>query len=74
MAHADPRASCSRRVALGSIVQRKVVTPNDLTALRELEERLLAFQVRHEQTAKTFQWAFTRLDLANLLTKLKARR
>jgi hypothetical protein len=35
-----------------SIVQRKVVTPNDFTSLRELEDRLLAFQVRYEQTAK----------------------
>jgi hypothetical protein len=42
-----------------SIVQRKAVTPNDFTSLRELEERLLAFQVRYEQTAKPFQWAFT---------------
>jgi hypothetical protein len=39
-----------------SIVQRKVVTPNDFTSLRQLEERLLAFQVRYEQTAKPFQW------------------
>jgi len=56
-----------------SIVQRKVVTPNDFTSLRQLEERLLAFQVRYEQTAKPLQWAFTRVDLADLLTKLKAK-
>jgi hypothetical protein len=56
-----------------SIVQRKVVTPNDFTSLRELEERRLAFQVRYERTPKPFQWAFTRVDLANLLTKLKAK-
>ena len=53
--------------------QRKVVTPNDFTSLRELEERLLAFQVRYEQTAKPFQWALTRMDLANLSTKLKTK-
>jgi len=56
-----------------SIVQRKVVTPNDFTSLRELEDRLLAFQGRYEQTAKPFQWAFTREDLAELLAKLKAK-
>ena len=56
-----------------SIVQRKVVTPNDFTALRELEDRLLAFQRRYEQTAKPFQWTFTRANLAALLAKLKAK-
>ena len=49
------------------------MAPNDFTSPRELEERLLAFQVRYEQTAHPFQWAFTRVDLANLLTKLKAK-
>jgi hypothetical protein len=29
-----------------SVVHRKVVTPNDFTSLRELEDRLLAFQAR----------------------------
>jgi hypothetical protein len=56
-----------------SIVQRKVVTPNDFTSLRELEDRLLAFQGRYEPTAKPFQWTFTRGDLAALLAKLKAK-
>ncbi len=56
-----------------SIVQRKVVTPNDFTSLRELEDRLLAFQARYEQTADPFQWTFTRTDLAELLAKLKAK-
>ena len=58
---------------LFSIVQRKVVTPNDFTSLRELEDRLRAFQGRYEQTATPFQWAFTRVDLADLLPKLKAK-
>jgi hypothetical protein len=56
-----------------SIVQRKVVTPNDFTSLRELEDRLLAFQARYEQTGRAFQWTFTRTDLAELLAKLKAK-
>ena len=51
----------------------KVVTPNDFTSLRELEDRLLAFQTRYEQTAKPFQWVFTRADLADLLEKLRAK-
>ena len=74
LVHTPVHASWLNQVEIYfSIVQRKVVTPNDFTSLRELEARLLAFQVRYEQTAKPFQWAFTRADLANLLTKLKAK-
>ncbi len=53
-----------------SIVQRKVLTPNDFTSLTQLQERLLAFQQRYEKLATPFQWMFTRQDLAKLLTKL----
>ena len=56
-----------------SIVQRKVVTPNDFTSLPELENRLLAFQRRYEETATPFHWTFTGTDLADLLAKLKAK-
>ena len=34
-----------------SIVQRKIVSPNDFTDLAEIETRLLAFQRRYQQTA-----------------------
>ena len=51
----------------------KVVTPNDFTSLRELEDRLLASQGRYEQTARPFQWTFTRADLVALLAKLRAK-
>ena len=37
-----------------SVVQRKVLTPNDCTNLAEVEARLLAFQHRYEQTAAPF--------------------
>lgn len=53
-----------------SVVQRKVLTPNDFTSLAEVEERLLRFQEHYEKTATPFQWMFTRSDLANLLAKL----
>ena len=52
-----------------SIVQRKVLTPNDFQSLDELEQRLLAFQRRYQETASPFLWTFTRKDLANLLAK-----
>ena len=53
-----------------SVVQRKVLTPNDFTDLAEVEARLLAFERRYEQTATPFEWKFTRVDLAKLLERL----
>ena len=53
-----------------SVVQRKVLTPNDFTDLAEVESRLLAFERRYEQTAEPFEWNFTRSDLTKLLERL----
>ncbi len=57
-----------------SIVQRKVLTPNDFCSLAELQERLLHFQDHYQQIAKPFQWTFTRHNLAHLLAKLDQKR
>jgi hypothetical protein len=57
-----------------SIVQRKVLTPNDFKSLNELEQRLLAFERCFEQTASPFQWTFTRKDLTTLLAKIDNKR
>src|SRR6266487_1081136 len=57
-----------------SIVQRKVLTPNDFASLAELEQRLLAFQCHYERTASPFKWTFTRRDLHTLLAKMAAKR
>jgi hypothetical protein len=57
-----------------SIVQRKVLTPNDFSSLADLEQRLLAFQVHYERTASPFKWTFTRSDLQVLIAKLNAKR
>jgi hypothetical protein len=54
-----------------SVVQRKVVSPNDFTDLAEVEARLLAFERRYEQTAAPFDWHFTRSDLDRLLRRLE---
>jgi hypothetical protein len=53
-----------------SVVQRKVLTPNDFLDLAEVEARLLGFQRRYQQTATPFDWRFTRSDLAKLLNRL----
>lgn len=43
-----------------SIVQRKVLTPNDFPSLEGIEARLLAFQDHYEALARPFEWKFTR--------------
>jgi hypothetical protein len=53
-----------------SVVQRKVLTPNDLGSLPELEERLLRFQDRYQEIAKPFHWTFTHKNLAALMAQL----
>ena len=53
-----------------SIVQRKVLNPNDFASLNALEARLLHFQTHYSLAAKPFHWTFTRRDLAALLTRM----
>jgi hypothetical protein len=53
-----------------SILQRKVLTPNDALSLRELGERILAFQDEYGNIATPFESKFTRDDLAGLLRRL----
>ncbi len=53
-----------------SVVQRKVLTPNDFHDLAEVQQRLLGFQRRYEQTAEPFDWQYTRADLDRLLRRL----
>jgi transposase len=53
-----------------SIVQRKVLTPNDFVDLAEVNRRLLGFQHRYEQTAVPFDWRYTKADLNRLLRRL----
>jgi len=56
-----------------SVVQRKVLTPNDFVSLTEVSQRLVDFQSLYEQVAKPFEWKFTRADLHVLIKKLNNR-
>jgi hypothetical protein len=56
-----------------SIIQRKVLTPNDFPTLAAVKQRLLAFQTHYEAMAQPFEWKFTRHDLARLLNKFRSR-
>ncbi len=53
-----------------SVVQRKVVQPNDFTGLGEVRDRLRAFEDRYNATAQPFQWRFTTSDLDDLPARL----
>ncbi len=50
-----------------SIVQRKVVSPNDFTDI-QVRDRLRAFE--DNTAAQPFQWRFTTSDLDDLLARL----
>ena len=53
-----------------SVVQRKVLTPNDFPDLKTVEQRLLDLQSRYEKIAKPFKWNFTKDDLNRFLSKI----
>jgi transposase len=55
-----------------SVVQRKVLNPNDFTDLNQIRDRLAAFETRYNAVAKPFDWTFTRTDLNNLLHRIDA--
>jgi hypothetical protein len=55
-----------------SVVQRKVVTPNDFYDLTDVEDRLLAFQNLNNAAARPFKWKYTTDDLNDLLARLTA--
>jgi hypothetical protein len=55
-----------------SIVQRKVINPNDFTELDQIRDRLAAFEIRYNAIARPFNWKFTRTDLADLLHRIDA--
>jgi hypothetical protein len=53
-----------------SIVQRKVLTPMEVTDQEMLTTRLLNFQDYYQETAKPFSWKFTTDDLKKRLEAL----
>jgi hypothetical protein len=71
MVHTPVHASWLNQVEIYfSIIQRKVLSPNDFTDLATIEKRLTDFESRYNQAARPFQWKFTTADLADLLTRL----
>ncbi|MFI7133654.1 IS630 family transposase [Nonomuraea sp. NPDC050153] len=72
MVHTPVHASWVNQVEIFfSIVQRKVVSPNDFTSLDQVEDRLIAFERRYNETARPFRWKFTPADLEDLMARIE---
>ena len=71
MVHTPVHASWLNQVEIYfSVIQRKVVTPNDFTNLDQVQDRLTAFEQRYNATARPFSWKFTPADLENLMVRI----
>ena len=69
--HLPTHASWLNQIEISfSIIQRKVLTPNDFADLAAVEERLHAFAALYNDTAAPFHWRFTRADLEARLADL----
>ena len=56
-----------------SIIQRKVLTPNDFADLEVVRLRLALYEELSNQNPTPFQWKFNRTKLTALLAKIEAR-
>jgi len=73
LVHTPVHASWLNQVeVVFSVVQRKVVSPNDFHDLAQIEARLSAFETRFSASASPFDWKFTDDDLNDLLARLDA--
>ncbi|HSB54297.1 MAG TPA: hypothetical protein VLD58_08065, partial [Gemmatimonadales bacterium] len=74
LVHTPLHASWLNQIEISfSIVQRKILTPDDFPSLAAVEERLLRFQEHFAAIARPFEWRFTRYDLLALLDRLGER-
>lgn len=74
LVHTPVHASWLNQVEIYfSIIQRKVLTPNDFASLEEVEQRLHLYEELTNQEPRPFEWKFDRAALACLLKKLKTK-
>jgi hypothetical protein len=57
-----------------SIIQRKVLTPNDFASLEEVEQRLRLYEELSNREPHPFDWRFDRTALQDFLERLEAKR
>ena len=71
MVHTPVHASWLNQIEIFfSIIQRKVLSPNDFIDTDVITRRLADFETRYNQTAKPFKWKFTTTDLNDFLQRL----
>jgi hypothetical protein len=74
LVHTPVHASWLNQVEISfSIIQRKVLTPNDFDDLEAIRLRLALYEALSNQTPTPFQWKFDRTKLTALLAKIEAR-
>ena len=74
LVHTPVHASWLNQVEIYfSIIQRKVLTPNDFADLEALRLRLALYEELSNHHPTPFQWKFDRTKLAALLAKIEAR-
>ena len=71
MIHTPLHASWLNQIEIFfSVIQKKVVTPNDFDSLGQLSRTLLGFVDRYNQTARPFSWKFTATHLHDLMARI----
>jgi hypothetical protein len=71
LVHTPTHASWLNQVEIYfSIIQRKVLTPNDFADLAAVEQRLRLYEELSNQRPRPFEWKFTRAELAVWLERL----
>jgi hypothetical protein len=75
LVHTPVHASWLNQVEIYfSIIQRKVLTPNDFASLEEVEQRLHLYEDLSNQQPCPFNWKFDRAKLEKFLQRLEAKR
>ena len=71
LVHTPVHASWLEQVEIYfSLLQRKVLTPNDSMDLQELELRIRLYEERTNESPRPFDWKFTKYDLFDLLVRV----
>jgi hypothetical protein len=74
LVHTPVHASWRHQVDIyGSIIQRKVLPPNDFADLEAVRLRLALYEELANQNPMPCQWQFDRTKLTALLAKIEAR-
>lgn len=74
LVHTPIHASWLNRVEIYfSLVQRKVLAPNDFRSLAEVEQRLRLYQELSNRAPRPFDWRFDRRKLGEFLKRLAAK-